>query len=180
MNISLLRMTCFVCAALSVMTFNAVAATDSANITVSGTVRANTCTLDNASPTVILPTVSTRDFGRSSGKVLAKRQVSLLLKDCGEMAHQVRVTTHGEKDSNNASAFSNLANNDGGAGGVGLYFYATDGEKLLSPDGTAHEDVALHASSNNVINFYAGYVSTKDIVTPGSFKSVVYVDFDYL
>lgn len=170
----------FICIALSVISLNAFSSTDRAEITVSGTVRANTCTLDNNSPTVILPTVSARDFGGNKGNVLAKRPVSILLKDCGEMARQVRVTTHGESDSNNISAFSNQATRSGGAAGVGLYFYTTDGEHLLLPDGSAYEDIAIHASADNSLTFYAGYVSTKDVVTAGSFQSVVYVEFNYL
>lgn len=119
-------------------------------------------------------------LGGNKGNVLAKRPVSILLKDCGEMARQVRVTTHGESDSNNISAFSNQATRSGGAAGVGLYFYTTDGEHLLLPDGSAYEDIAIHASADNSLTFYAGYVSTKDVVTAGSFQSVVYVEFNYL
>ena len=156
------------------------AASDVATVTISGTVRDNTCTLDNTSPSITLPSVSARDFGSTKGTVLGKTKVTLLLKSCGSEAATVRAVASGTADSGDTNAFANSSKNNGVAGGVGLYFYKTDGEALLSPSGSVSEDIAISPDQDNSINFYAAYVATSDTVTAGNFLTVVSIRFNYL
>ncbi|CCG88971.1 fimbrial protein [Erwinia piriflorinigrans] len=155
------------------------AAMDTATITLKATVKANTCSLEDRAPTVFLPVVSVRDFAAVRGTTLGNKKVAIQLKDCDPAATQVKVTAKGVSDADDGSAFKNSASGSYAASGVGLYFYTADGIRRFYPDGSVSDSARLSAGQNNTLVFSAGYVSTRDSVTPGNFMSVVNLEFDY-
>lgn len=155
------------------------AASDSAVITITGKVLANTCTIDNASKeqNIVLPDISDRDI-RGLGKTGGMKDIIITLAECGASVGNVAITTSGAVDSDDSTAFANTASE--GAEGVGLYFYQTDGITTFKPDGSVTEERALVPSENNVLTFKAAYVGTKDTVKAGDFNAVVNINFEYL
>ncbi|CAO98350.1 fimbrial protein [Erwinia tasmaniensis] len=155
------------------------AASDTATVTLKATVKTNTCSLEDRAPTVFLPVVSVGDFAAARGTRVGDKKVAIHLKDCDPGATQVKVTAKGISDSDDYSAFKNSADGDHAASGVGLYFYTADGIRRFYPDGSVSDSVPLSAGQNNTLVFSASYVSTRDSVAPGSFISVVNLEFEY-
>lgn len=157
---------------------NTYAASDSATITITGRVLANTCTIDSASATqsIVLSDIADRDI-KGIGKTGGEKNISIVLKDCGAAASNVVVTASGATDGDDSSAFSNSATD--GAEGVGLYFYQTDGATKFKPDGSVQETSALTPSADNTLTYKASYVGTKGTVTAGDFSTVVNMKFEY-
>lgn len=157
---------------------NTYAASDSAIITITGKVLANTCTIDEASAkqSITLSDIADRDI-KGVGKTGGEKNISIVLKDCGAAASNVVVTASGTPDDDDTTAFANTATD--GAEGVGLYFYQTDGSTKFKPDGSAEETSALTPSADNTLTYKAAYVGTKDTVKAGDFSTVVNMKFDY-
>lgn len=157
---------------------NTYAASDSATITITGRVLANTCTIDStsASQNIVLSDIADRDI-KGAGKTGGEKNIRIVLKDCGAAASNVVVTTSGTADTDDTTAFANTAAD--GAKGVGLYFYQTDGAKKFKPDGSVEETSALRPSEDNPLTYKASYVGTKDTVRAGDFSTVVNMMFKY-
>ncbi|MFP2423372.1 fimbrial protein [Pseudescherichia vulneris] len=157
---------------------NTYAASDSATITISGRVLANTCTIDSATATqkIDLPNISDRDI-KGVGKTGGEKEISIVLKDCGAAASSVVVTASGTAVTDYSTAFANTASD--GAKGVGLFFYQTDGVKKFKPDGSVQETSPLRSSEDNTLTYKAAYVGTEDTVTAGYFSTVVNMKFEY-
>lgn len=161
---------------------NAYAATDTAIITITGKVVANTCTMSSgsATQTVTLNDIADRDI-RGKGVTGGDKNISIVLKDCGTAASAVKVSAWGSADSEDNQAFGNaIAKSDGGADGVALYFYQTNGTTKYNPDGSVTETSNLTPAADNTLNYKASYVGTKDTVAAGSFMTVVNMNFEYL
>lgn len=157
------------------------AASDMAVITITGRVLANTCTIDSgsASQTVTLPDIADRDIS-GKGTTGGAKDVVIVLKDCGAAASGVEVRASGNPDTKDTTAFTNaVAQADGGATGVGVYFFQTDGTTKFLPDGTVTQTSALTPSVDNILTYKASYVGTSDAVTAGTFSTVVNMTFDY-
>ncbi|XGI80457.1 fimbrial protein [Enterobacter hormaechei] len=160
---------------------SAQAASDSARITITGNVLSNTCTIDNgsANQTVVLPDISDRDIS-GKGKLGGLTNVTIKLNDCGTAASEVEVSASGNQDDEDATAFSNsVSQEDGGATGVGVYFYHTDGATKFLPDGSVTQVSKLTPLSDNTLNYQASYVGINDTVTAGPFSTVVNMTFTY-
>ncbi|MFP7609909.1 fimbrial protein [Serratia quinivorans] len=157
------------------------AASDTATITITGRVLANTCTIDSGSAkqNVTLSDIADRDI-KGAGKTGGEKQISIVLKECGPVANYVTVTASGNPDGADTTAFANsIAQEDAGATGVALYFYQTDGSTKFKPDGSVTEKSTLTPSQDNTLAYKVAYVGTKDVVTAGSFSTVVNMKFEY-
>ncbi|KAB8312454.1 type 1 fimbrial protein [Erwinia endophytica] len=164
----------FVCG----MSVNTYATTDTASITITGTVIANTCTIDNDSATqaISLTPIADRDI-KGVGTTGGAKKVNIVLKDCGEGASAVKVTASGEAD---GSEFKNTyAGTEQAATGGGLRFLETDSKTAFTPDGKTTETSTLTPSSDNTLIYTAEYVGTADKVTAGEFETVVNMTFEY-
>lgn len=161
------------------MSGSSFAAFDTSAITINGRIVANTCVIDDASAkqTVGLADIADRDI---KGKTGGEKQINIVLKNCGSGIDKVLVTASGSGDSDDPTAFTNaIAKEDGGATGVGLYFYQTDGSTKFKPDGNDTESNKLQPSQDNTLTYKASYVGTKDVVTAGNFSTVVNMRFEY-
>jgi len=157
------------------------AATDKATITITGKVLANTCTIDSSSATQSIPLddISDRDI-RGKGTIGGKKDVVIKLTNCGAGASRVVVSASGTPDADDASAFTNVKTQaDGGATGVGVYFFQTDGTTKFVPAGTVTQISTLKPSVDNTLTYKAAFVGTKDAVTAGDFSTVVNMNFNY-
>lgn len=155
------------------------ATSDSATITITGRVLANTCTIDNGSvrQTVILPDVSDRDF-HDVGVTAGETPVTIRLNDCGSDIQLVVVTASGDADSVNSQAFNNSYNGQNKANGVAINFYRTDGI-LFSPNGSNPEETKL-IPGNNVLVYKASYISTTKKIAGGNITSVINLELEYM
>lgn len=163
------------------MSTNAYAASDSAIITITGRVLANTCTVDSASANqnIVLPDIADRDIA-GTGKTGGEKEVNIILKDCGGDAGSVVVTVTGNQDPLDDSAFANaIPAGNNSADGVALYFMQTDGVTKFSPSGSVQETSILTPAQDNTLVYKASYVGTKDTVTAGNFSTVVNMQFAY-
>lgn len=157
------------------------AASDTATITITGKVLANTCTIDSGSATQTIPLddISDRDI-RGKGTTGGPKDVVIKLTNCGAGASDVEVSASGTPDDDDTSAFANVKTQaDGGATGVGVYFFQTDGTTKFVPAGTAKQISPLTPSVDNSLTYKAAFVGTKDTVTAGEFSTVVNMTFDY-
>lgn len=157
------------------------AASDTAVVTITGRVLANTCTIDSgsATQTVTLPDIADRDI-RGKGTTGGATDVVIVLKNCGASASGVVVSASGNPDTDDTTAFTNaVAQDDGGATGVGVYFFQTDGTTKFLPGGTVTQTSTLTPSVDNTLTYKASYVGTSDAVTAGTFSTVVNMTFDY-
>ncbi len=160
----------------------AVQASDTAVIQITGRVVANTCTLDSstANQIITLDDVSDRDI-RGKGKTSGDKEVTIILKDCGAAASGVTVTASGVADADDITAFRNaITDGNGGATGVGLYFYQADSTAKFTPDGAVKQTKSLIPDSDNVLIYKASYAGTRDSVTAGAFSTVINMKFDYM
>ncbi|ECG6654079.1 type 1 fimbrial protein [Salmonella enterica] len=161
----------------------ALAAGDTAAITLAGRVLANTCTIDSGSATqvITLPTISDRDTKVTGAVDHVLTEVPIILRNCGAAATSVVVNTSGKANGENYNMFDNTidAGSEGRATGIGIYFYQTNGSNLLFPDGRRAETIQLTPSVDNTLTFYATYGITTASVTPGNISAVVNMTFDY-
>lgn len=92
----------------------------------------------------------------------------------------MQVSASGTPDAEDTSAFANAKTQaDGGATGVGVYFYQTDGTTKFVPAGTAKQTIPLTPSVDNTLTYKAAFVGTKDTVAAGGFNTVVDMAFNY-
>lgn len=159
----------------------AMAASDTAHITLTGTVRDNTCTLDNSAPSFTLPEVSVRDFGSQANTKVSSFTVPIKLTGCGAGATTVTLTTTGTADTDGgASVFANTSTVKPAATGVGLLMFRSGGSSsIFDTAGRMQDTVTLTPGTDNLMEFSVRYVSTKNTVTPGSFKTVISMRINY-
>lgn len=166
-----------------VITGTAQAASDTATITITGKVLANTCSIDSSSATqtITLPTISDRDITGIGAIDSAKTAVPIILRNCGATATSVVVNTSGKAHGVTPELFDNIiaSNTAGRAGGFGIYFYHTNGSDLFFPNGSSRETIRLTPSVDNILTFYATYGVATASVTPGNISAVVNMTFDY-
>ncbi|MFP1726074.1 fimbrial protein [Lonsdalea quercina] len=156
------------------------AADDTATITITGTVKANTCAIDDNSKnqTVPLPDISDRDIQKS--KMAGERSFNIILTGCGAAASAVKVTASGTADENDGMAFANnVSSSEGGATGVGVYVYETDNATQFKPDGSTTETSTLTPSQDNTLTYKVAYVGTQNTATAGKFSSIMNMKFEY-
>jgi P pilus assembly protein, pilin FimA len=158
------------------------AASDKSEVSVTGRILANTCIIDSASAkqTINLPDIADRDIA-GKGTIVGTTDVLIVLNDCGASATGVLVNASGNPDTEDITAFANsISQADGGATGVGVYFFQTDGLTKFLPDGSVTQTSKLTPLMNNTLTYKAAYVGTKNKVTPGILNTIVNMTFDYL
>ncbi|MEN4978204.1 fimbrial protein [Erwinia billingiae] len=158
---------------------SAYAATDQATITVSGTVKSNTCTIEKTTFSPTLPPVSDRDI-KGVGKISSvSSKIPVILKNCGAGVSTVKVTASGDQGPGKGDYFANsVAVANGGANGVGIIFYKTDGAPFNST-GSITENSKLTASADTTLNYEAKYIGTSDTVSAGTVKTAITMKFEY-
>ena len=152
---------------------------DTATVLINATVVASTCTVDENLGTVNLPSVPAMAFGKKKGVVTGERDFVIALNDCEPSLKKVLVTASGAADADDRLYFKNSATGDHAATGVGLMVANPDTGLRYVPDGSVTDTFPLDGSDINNIKLRAGYISTNNHVTAGSFMSVVNVKFDY-
>lgn len=127
------------CAAMLALPYASQAATDSATVTVTATVAANTCTAgwDASGVTVDLGALNGSAL-KAKGDLVGKKDFTLALTDCGESATGVKVTATGTTDGDGFA----IDTGEGAATGVNVMVYGT------GSDGT---EVALMADGSNAV-----------------------------
>ena len=156
----------------------ALAAVDTAAITLAGRVLASTCTIDSSSAvqTVELPDISVRDLTGFHGRT----EIPFILKDCGADVTAVKVTASGTADEVDSGAFANgISGDEGGATGVAISLRMLDGSYPFHPSGHQSQAIKLTPLSDNRFSFSALYMATTSSVTPGKVSTVVNFTFDY-
>jgi type 1 fimbria pilin len=154
------------------------AAGDTATITINGTVKANTCTLDNQTSAFNLPAVYTQDFGEKKGTVVSSVAVPISFSNCGTNLEYISVKISGNPDTADATAFKNTSSNNP-ASGVGIYLYDMD-NTIFKPDGTKGAKIpAGNGMSNITASYTAKYISTDNVVTSGDFSTTITAVFTY-
>lgn len=155
------------------------AASDSATVTISATVKANTCTLKDPAP-VVLPDVSVGDFGGKVYSRVGRKEISIELIECGSGTTGVKVTAGGIADSNLVALWANSIEKDnGGASGVGLRFLQTGDQNTFYPGGSRSEVISLISGADNTLTFYAYYEASLKEVTAGLFSTAINMTFEY-
>lgn len=151
------------------------AKSDSATLTITGKVLDTTCTF-NFDVTETLDDVADHAF-RAVGDTAFVKDVPVSFM-CGSDNTGVKISVAGavNEDGTDSTAFKNT----GSATGIALRLLADNGTTVLKPDGTSSTGIiSLNSSQAGTYIFKAGYVKTADVVTPGSFTSVVNLSFNY-
>ena len=152
-------------------------AEDSTMVTITGTVRANTCTVGDTAKGELAP-VSVRDFNQVAGTVVGSAAIPVVFSDCGGGTTGVRVTVSGTAAGSDG-AFSNANDGqDGGAKNVGVYFYDTDGTTLIKA-GTNVSASDQAFTTDTTLNYKASYVSLTGDVGAGSVLTTITMSFTY-
>lgn len=159
------------------------AASDTAVITITGRVLANTCTIDtgSANQTITLPPISIGDVKATGAVNHALTAVPIILKNCGGSVTSVVVNASGIPHGVNGNAFDNTIamGTTGRAMGLGVYFYHTNKSNLFYPNGSSAETILLTPSVDNHLTFWTTYGVVRTPVTPGDISSVINMTFDY-
>ncbi|XGI80458.1 fimbrial protein [Enterobacter hormaechei] len=154
---------------------NVEAGRESAQVTINATVEENSCTIDFDSG---IQTISLNDIsegGLKKGTVSGEKSFSIKLNDCGYTS-LVSVATTGVPDQDDNTAFANQST--GGATGVGVYVYTSDGIKFM-PDGSNAAIIPLRLGDTKTIDFKVAYVATNEIVYGGPFRTTFGMIINY-
>ena len=152
------------------------ASTDTAVITVTGTVKNNTCSIDNSAPSFVLPDVSVRDFNGKANTEISEVSIPVTFSNCGSDSTGISVVVSGINDSDLSSGHG--FKNSGTADGVAVVLYDTDGYKFKT-DGTSR-GVAIKPNAGLASTTYkARYISTKENIKSGSVSTVITATFTY-
>lgn len=156
------------------------AAFDSATVNIKGYVKDKTCTLTGAGNVTefTLPPVSVRDF-KDNGDI-GNVDIPIEFKDCGIDTQGVTVKVSGELGGS-AGAFKNTLDGDdsqGGATGVGINFYDTDGTTLIQA-GSDVEAKDQAFTKETTLHYRASYTKVADEVKAGKVNTVITLTFTY-
>jgi len=170
--------------AAATLSGSAFAASDGTKIQVTGKIVDNTCIINDSgsdlSPT--LATVSAREL-KGKGTTLGKRDVKLVLKDCGkDITRGVTITAKGTPDTSDTGgyAFKNSATGTSAASGIGLRFYkSADKSTPFMANGSVAETVTFLKEGDNTLTFAAAYVATADEPSAGNFNTTVNLTLAY-
>lgn len=155
----------------------AIAASDTANVNVTATVVDNTCTPVWSSGDIIVDMnrVSKQDFG--ADKIGATKTFDLSLTDCGEDTTRVKVTASGNP-SIDSGLFANMINEGASGVGVGIWGGAEFSTQLM-PNGSTS---AFYNVNNGEVNmsFLAKLIQVGDTApSAGEVKSAITLTVDY-
>ena len=153
-----------------------VKAADTATITITGRVLANTCSLDNKTFSVELPTISTVDFGGVAGKEASEVVVPVSFSNCGEDVKSIAVNISGTPDPDDIPG--RVFKSSGTADGVGVVLYDSNGVKF-NPNGSSNAVEIKPNGSTASKEYKAKYRSTKSEVKGGTVSTVITATFTY-
>lgn len=159
----------------------AVAATDTTTVTITGTVRANTCTVGKTA-TGELGEVSVHDFNKAAGTIVGSADVPVKFADCGGDVKGVTVKVTGVA-AGDGGAFrnDNEANSvEGTAKNVGVYFYDADDAHTQIKAGTDVDAKKQEFTTDTTLHYKASFVSITDSVEAGSLLATITMSFTYI
>lgn len=157
------------------------ATTDTAVITITGKVIANTCTFDSSSSDINpkLIDISDRDI-KGVGKTGGSKPIKIVLKDCGADVKTVEVKAEGTADIDDSKAFKNISTSNA-AKGVGIYLYQNEtGDEKFDPQGSIKKSYDLTKNQDTTLIFRAAYVGTSATVVAGNVQSTVTLTMTYM
>ncbi|CAI2793934.1 S-fimbrial adhesin protein SfaS precursor [Serratia grimesii] len=154
------------------------AGTDTATITITGTVKNPTCTLTDKAPAIVMDAVDVSDFGATANTDAGAKTVELKLTNCTDIT-ALGIKVSGTAASGSNDVFANSETGDAAAVGVGFRLYDTDGVTAFTPDGNTKAATPTQSDNGYDIKYTAKYTSTSDTVTSGKVKSVITVTFSY-
>ena len=158
---------------------NALAASDSADIKITGKVVANTCTLDTAGSDMApdMGTVAARDL-KGLGTTLALRDIKIHLTGCGaDITRGIDFVASGTADTGDSGGFA--FKNSSASNGVGLRFYKTDKKTPFKANGSVTETITTLRAGENTVTFAAAFVATSAAATAGAFATTVNLKLNY-
>lgn len=150
---------------------------DSAMVTITGMVRANTCTVGDTASGELAP-VSVRDFKGVAGTPVGSANVPVVFSGCGKQANGVKVKVTGTPVGSDGAFKNDNDGKEGGATNVGVYFYDTDGTTLIKA-GTDVDAKEQSFTTDTTLNYKASYVSTASDVGAGSVVTTITMSFTY-
>ncbi|MEG3133621.1 fimbrial protein [Rouxiella sp. T17] len=159
-------------AALLATCWGAQAAYDTANLTITATVVANTCTLKTTKVTADLKRISARDL-TGAGIEKGNTPFSLELTNCSAGTTGVTIEATGKKISNSPELFEST----GSATGVGIKIMGGDHKVNLAKEDAKYD--VKGKSTNAQLNFTASLVQANATVTPGSVDSSISLAVSY-
>lgn len=162
----------------------AIAASDEAEINLTGKILDNTCVVDGSGSDLhpVMDTVSAHDL-KGKGTILGKRDIKLVLKDCGkDITRGVVITAKGTIDISDTEGytFKNVAGGEDVASGVGLHFYkSVDHETPFKANGEVTETITHLKEGDNTLIFAAAYVATVGEPVAGDFSTTINLTMAY-
>lgn len=160
---------------MSVMSWPVLAA-DTTKVTIRGTVKANTCTV-NPQVDGALDPVSVRDFVGKVGQPLGLVEIPVSFTGCGGGTTGVKVKVSGTPVGNDGAFKNEDEGVEGGAKNIGVYFYDTNGTPIRAGTSDATEQ---KFSKDTKLTYKASYVSLSDDIGAGSLRTVITLNFTYL
>jgi type 1 fimbria pilin len=138
-------------------------------VTVSGKITANTCTVSTNDMTVDMGKVDSQVFINGTTKGLPSTPFTINLKGCNGIAPGVSVGFFGKPDPNKPDIYA-LAK--GGATGIGIQLM--DKDKLQIPVNTLSKSYPLDATATDIaLQFYALYTANGTAVQAGRADTTV-------
>lgn len=150
---------------------------DTTMIKITGTVRANTCTVADTAKGELAP-VSVRDFEKTAGKAVGTADVPVVFTGCGDGVKGVTVKVSGTAAGSDGAFKNENEGKEGGAEGIGVYLYDTDKDTLIKA-GTDVEAKPQQFGADITLHYKASYVSTADDVVAGSVLTTITMSFTY-
>lgn len=166
----------YVIATMAGVNSSAMAASDTATITITGTVKDNTCTLDKSDIPVTLPDVSIRDFAGEVDKEIESVSIPVSFSNCGSGSTNISVVVSGSDDSDSSSG--KVFKNTGTATGIGVVLYDANDTKF-NTNGTTIGQLIDVKDGSATATYVAKYISTKNIITAGTVSAVLTAKFIY-
>lgn len=167
----------FVLMATFVYTVQPAIAGDTTTVTITGTVRANTCTVGDEAQAELEP-VSVRDFKNVAGTPVGSANIPVVFTDCSAETTGVKVKVSGTAVGTDGAFKNEDEGKEGGAKNVGVYLYETDGSTLIKAGNNVDAE-AQSFTTDTTLNYKASYVSTASDVGAGSVLTIITMSFTY-
>ena len=159
-------------AALLATSWGAQAATDRADLIITASVVANTCTLKTTKVTADLKRISARDL-TGAGVEKGNTPFSLELTNCSAGTTGVTIAATGSKISGSTELFEST----GTATGVGIKIMGGDSKVNLAKEDAKYS--VNNKSTNTKLGFTASLVQSNATVQPGTVVSSISLDVSY-
>ncbi|MFJ5984037.1 fimbrial protein [Enterobacter cancerogenus] len=149
---------------------------DQTTIKITGTVKADTCTIKD-SASVTLPDVSIRDFKGVAGTEAGSVPVSLVFTDCGSSTViTTKISGKDDTDVLSGDVFKNTQ--ESGAKGIGVVLYDTNGNKFKTDGSSIAKEINVMGGGAST-SYTAKYISTGPKITSGPVEVLITATFSY-